>query len=136
MYCSQCRSETGKRYYLAVYRGILVGIEQEREAAEALLRSFSFEKLLLWYHDLYQTRERPRADNRHAEAFMRNVCEWFERGYDKMAPEDEPKRRWLFIWDRDVLEQSDSPLAALRRFLAERAAQEKSGDDAGQLSFW
>ena len=47
-----CRSETGKRYYLAVYRGVLVGIEQEREAAEALLRSFNFEKLLLWYHDL------------------------------------------------------------------------------------
>ena len=48
------------RYYLAVYRGVLVGIEQEREAAEALLRSFNFEKLLLWYHDLYRKRERAR----------------------------------------------------------------------------
>ena len=54
---------------------------------------------------------------------MRNVCEWFERGYDKMTPEDEPKRRWLFIWDRDVLDQSDGPLAALRRFLAQPRGQ-------------
>ena len=50
LYCEACKAFT-TRYYLAVYRGILVGIEQEREAAEALLRSFNFEKLLLWYHD-------------------------------------------------------------------------------------
>jgi hypothetical protein len=60
LFCWQCKEFTGTHYYLAVYRGILVGIEQEREAAEALLRSFSFEKLLLWYHDLYRQRERAR----------------------------------------------------------------------------
>jgi len=128
-----CKAFTA-RYYLAVYRGILVGIEQEREAAESLLRSFSFEKLLLWYHDLYRKRQRALAENRHAEAFMHNVCEWFEGGYDKMAPED--RRSLLFFWSRDLLEKSDSPLAALRHFLAEREAQEKAGDDTEPLGLW
>jgi len=50
LYCDACKAFTA-RYYLAVYRGVLIGIEQEREAAEALLRSFNFEKLLLWYHE-------------------------------------------------------------------------------------
>ena len=34
-------------YYLAVCRGVLVGIEQAQEAAEGRLRGFNFEKLLL-----------------------------------------------------------------------------------------
>lgn len=128
LFCTQCRAMTGMRYYLAVYRGILVGIEQERQAAEELLRSFSFEKLLLWYHDLYRTRERARSKIRRAEGFMYNVCEWFERGYDKPVPEEESKIRRLFIWDREMLEASDGPLAALRRFLAESESRRKSDD--------
>ncbi len=80
----------------------VVGIETERESAEALLRSFNFEKLLLWYHDLYRQRERARGATQRAEMFMHNVCEWFEGGYDKMAPED--RRSLLFIWNRDILD--------------------------------
>jgi len=117
-----------------VYRGVLVGIEQEREAAEALLRSFNFEKLLLWYHDLYRKRERARGETHRAEMFMHNVCEWFEGGYDKLAPED--RRSLRFIWNRDILEKSDTPLAALHHFLAERQAEAKARDDNRQLSLW
>jgi len=84
--CDACKAFT-TRYYLAVYRGVLVGIEQEREVAETLLRNFNCEKLLLWYHDLYRKRQRALADNRRAEAFMHNVCEWFEGGYDKRTNE-------------------------------------------------
>ena len=127
LYCDQCRQFTGAFYYLAVYRGILVGIETDREAAEAHLRSFSFEKLLLWYHDLYAQRQRARAETRRAEAFMHNVCERFEQGYDKMAPEDQ--RSLLFLWNREILENSDSPLAALRRFLADREVAPLDGDE-------
>ena len=134
LFCGKCTEFTGAYYYLAVYRGVLVGIEQEREAAEALLRTFSFEKLLLWYHDLYRKRERARGETRRAEGFMVNVCEWFEGGYDKMAPED--RRSLLFIWNRDILEKSDTPLAALRLFLAEREAEAKASAAAGQLDLW
>ena len=116
------------RCYLTVYRGVLVSIEQEREAAEALVQSFNFEKLLLWYHDLYRKRKRARGETHRAEVFMHNVCEWFEGGYDTMAPED--RRSLLSIWNRDILEKSDTPLAALRHFLAEREAEAKVGDDA------
>lgn len=42
LYCDACKAFT-TRYYLADYRGVLVGIEQERESAEALPRSFNME---------------------------------------------------------------------------------------------
>ena len=73
------------------------------------------------------------AKTRRAEMFMRNVCEWFEGGYDKLAPED--RRSLPFIWNRDILEKSDTSLAALRHFLA-REAEAKAGDDNGQMSLW
>jgi len=66
--------------------------------------------------------------------FMHNVCEWFEGGYDKLAPED--RRSLRFIWNRDILEKSDTPLAALHHFLAERQAEAKARDDNRQLSLW
>jgi len=134
LFCGKCTAFTGAYYYLAVYRGILVGIEQEREAAEALLRSFNFEKLLLWYHEMYRQRERACGATHRAEMFMHNVCEWFEGGYDKMAPED--RRSLLFIWNRDILEKSETSLAALHHFLAECEAEAKAGDDNGQMSLW
>lgn len=62
---------------------------------------------------------------------MHNVCEWFEGGYDKLAPED--RRSLLFIWNREILEQSATPLAALHHFLAERAAGATAGDEDGQM---
>jgi hypothetical protein len=134
LFCGKCTEFTGAYYYLAVYRGVLVGIEQEREAAEVLLRGFNFEKLLLWYHDLYRKRQRALADNRRAEAFMRQVCEWFEGGYDRQAPEGLGSLR--FFLSRDILTKSDTPLAALRQFLAQREAEAKAGDDNGQMSLW
>ncbi|NUQ38400.1 MAG: hypothetical protein HUU23_11505 [Caldilineales bacterium] len=134
LYCHACHTYT-TRYYLAVYRGILVGIELEREAAEAQLRSFNFEKLLLWYHDLYQQRERARGQTHRAEMFMHNVCQWFEGGYDKMAPED--RRRLLFIWSRDILEESDTPLAALHGFQARRQAEAQASNNADDpMNLW
>jgi inhibitor of KinA sporulation pathway (predicted exonuclease) len=48
---------------------------------------------------------------------MRQVCEWFEGGYDKQAPEGLGSLR--FFLSRDILEKSDTPLAALHHFLAE-----------------
>lgn len=133
LYCGACKAFS-TRYYLAVYRGVLVGIEQEREAAEALVRSFNFEKLLLWYYDLYHKRQHALADNRRAEAFMRQVCEWFEGGYDKQAPEGLGSLR--FFLSRDILAKSETPLAALRHFLAQREAEAEAGDDNGQMSLW
>ena len=86
-------------HYLAVYRGLLVGIEQDREAAEALVRSLNFEKLLLWYHDLYRKRQRALVDNRRVPGVHApgpspagTYGEWFEGGCDKQAGEPPPSR--------------------------------------------
>jgi len=56
LFCGQRQVFTDAYYYLAVYRGVLVSIEQKREVAEALPRSFNFAKLFLWYHDRYRKR--------------------------------------------------------------------------------
>lgn len=83
-----------------------------------------------WHHDLYRQRERARSETHRAEMFMHNVCEWFEGGYDTMAPED--RRSLRFIWHRDILDKSETPLAALRHFLAQRQAE--TGDEDEQMS--
>ena len=133
LYCDACKAFT-TRYYLAVYRGVLVGIEQEREAAEALLRSFNFEKLLLWYHDLYRKRQRALA----ATVARKRSCARFASG-SRAATTSRRRKVWrslLFFWSRDIFEKSETPLAALHHFLAEREAEAKAGDDNGQMSLW
>lgn len=51
-----------------------------------------------------------------------------------MTPED--RRSRLFIWNRDILDKSETPLAALHHFLAEREAEAKAGDEDGHMSLW
>lgn len=60
--------------------------------------------------------------------------EWFEGGYDKQAPEGLGSLR--FFLSQDILAKSDTPLAALHQFLAQREAEAKAGDDNGQMSLW
>lgn len=65
---------------------------------------------------------------------MRQVCEWFEGGYDKQAPEGLGSLR--FFLSRDILAKSEAALAALRQFLAQREAEAKGGNDSGQMRLW
>lgn len=136
MFCGQRQAFTDAYYYLAVYRGVLVSIEQKREVAEALPRSFNFAKLLLWYHDRYRKRCSPPRRDVHAPwpSPAGTYRKWLENGYAKLAPEYQCSL--LSIWDRNRLEKSENPLVALHRFLTEREPEAKAGDDDGQLSLW
>lgn len=120
LFCSQCKQFTGKNYYLAVYRGILAGIEEDLESAEHRLRTFGFETLVLWYHDLYARLQNALGDAHRSEVFMHDLCEWFEKGYDRLTEEQRTDPLLLFLWNREILESSPDPLAALRQFLAQR----------------
>lgn len=68
--------------YLVVYRGILADIAPDLATAEAQLRSFSFERLLLWYHDLYAPSGKVSGVNgARSEGFLHDVTRWYEEGY-------------------------------------------------------
>ena len=90
------------------------------ESAERRLRTFGFETLILWYHDVYAKLQHALGDTHRADGFMREVCEWFEKGYDRMTAEERDKLLLLFLWNREILESSPDPLVALRQFLAKR----------------
>lgn len=125
LFCGHCKQFTEKYYYLAVYRGILAGIEQDLESAERRLRTFGFETLILWYHDMYAKLQQALGETHRADGFMREVCEWFEKGHDRMTAEERDKQMLFFLWNREILESSSDPLAALRKFLARREQEQE-----------
>ena len=123
IYCDACRAIDQPSVYFVVYWGILVDIAQDLPAAEAQLRSFSFERLLLWYHDQYAKRVAERRDRWAVERFLHDVVRWYEEGYDRMTPEErkqKPMLSLLFFHNLDLLESAADPVAALRAYLAAR----------------
>ena len=53
--CNKCSEFIGRYVYIAVFRGILVGVKQiHLQEARHMLNDMNLEKMLLWYHDLYK----------------------------------------------------------------------------------
>jgi len=117
LYCEKCRVFDRQYVYFVVYRGILTNITQDLGEAERQLRSFSFERLLLWYHDQYAKRLQEREQRHQVERFLRDTREWFSEGYDQQPQEKSPLRTLFFLHNRDILEQSATPLEAIQAFL-------------------
>jgi len=126
LFCDACHVLDRQWIYLVVYRGILADIASDLATAEAQLRSFSFERLLLWYHDLYAQRERERRDRCDVEGFLHDVARWYEEGYDQMSHEEREKHWLLFLRHGSLLESAASPVAAIRAYLDERKSPEKA----------
>lgn len=127
LYCHACRSYDRQCVYLAVYRGILVDIAPDLPTAEAQLRGFSFERLLLWYHDLHARRVAEHRERLEVERFLRDLAYWYEEGYDRMPPEEREKKRWPgFFLYRSLLEDAAGPLAAIRAYLEQHKAPEEA----------
>ena len=93
LYCDACKAFT-TRYYLAVYRGVLIGIEQDAGA-----------------HFRAAPRRSCGASTSRSCSSGGTYGEWFEGGYDKQAPEGLGSLR--FFLSRDILAKSETPLAAL-----------------------
>ncbi len=94
--------------------------------AEAQLRSFSFERLLFWYHDLYARRVTERRERWDVERFLRNLVRWYTEGYDQMTPEERGQKPLglLFFYHRDLLASAADPVAALRAYLEGREGEQ------------
>lgn len=130
LYCEGCRVFDRQYVYFVVYRGILTDITLDLPTAENRLREFSFDRLLLWYHDLYAKRIQERAQRHHMERFLHDVRRWFAEGYHLQPQNELPpdktstRRRLLFFFHLDILEQSATPLEAIEAFLQQMEDEE------------
>lgn len=119
LYCDACRAYDEQFVYFIVYRGILVDVAADLTTAEAQLHSFSFERLILWYHDLFAKYDRQRRERQTIIGFLHDVRRWFEGKYDQMSPEERQKQRLFFLHNSAILEEAADPLAAIRAYLEE-----------------
>ena len=129
LYCDACHTFDKQFVYFVVYRGILIDVTPDRETAEAQLRTFSFERLLLWYHDLYAKCIAEQRDRRQLEHFLRDVVSWYEEGYDQLTSEERDKRGFLFWLHRPLLEKAAAPLDALRAYFDQLRADDEATSD-------
>lgn len=67
--CNNCLKNTGINIYIVVNRGILVGIAESLEEAKKLLGELNLEKLISWYHDLYQRYIGEKKEKTHTKDF-------------------------------------------------------------------
>ena len=121
LYCDTC-NEFKLYVYLAVFRGILVGIGDSLEEAKRMLEATGLEKIVLWYHDLFHKYRSEHDGKNQLDRFLRDVVQWFAE------PE---KRRSVSFWlNSHYLKEAESPLDAIKRFLADEKAL---GDQEGLL---
>lgn len=129
LFCDKCREFTGRYIYIAVFRGILVGVADTLQEAQDMLNDMNLEKMLLWYHDLYKKYDGKVRENEGALRFLRNVVEWFEQGRNKKKKDkvtgigDIP-----FLFDKEYLKGAKDPLEAIKRFLAVKQKAEEGRD--------
>ena len=124
LHCDAYHAFDQQFVYLAVYRGILVDIALDLTTAEAQLRTFSFERLILWHHDLYAKRMDERRERLEVVRFLHEVTQWYEEGYHQMAQAERDQHWTIFFSQRPILESAASPLVTIRAYLDQRPKSE------------
>ncbi|MBI5409374.1 MAG: hypothetical protein HZA14_08415 [Nitrospirae bacterium] len=129
LFCNKCSEVTGRHVYIAVFRGILVGVGNSLQEARHMLNDMNLEKLILWYHDLYKKYDGEVRGNEGVLRFLRNVVEWFEQGRHKKK-RDKAKGLGdiLFLFDKEYLKGAKDPIKAIKKFLAAKQKEKKEVD--------
>jgi len=116
LFCDNCLKGTGVNIYIVVNRGILVGTTESLEEAKKLLNDLNLEKLILWYHDLYQRHIEERKEKDSYRRFLDDLHEWYsEKLYEK--PEDSTAKRIWLIWNLKHLKGALNPVESIERFM-------------------
>lgn len=115
LYCGSCNEIIDKYVYLAVERGILLGVTNDREKAERLLEKTNEEKFILMYHDLYEKYVDERRTKSKYGNFLRNVRRWFRKG--KHEKEDLSRFEVLPPYSKHLV-SARTPLQAIESFLS------------------
>lgn len=117
LFCDNCSEHLEKYVYLAVDRGVLLGVTDTREEAEELLRTAGKEKLLLMYHDLYEKYRGEQKSKRRYCSFLRQARRWFRKRKhekEKLSPFER------FPLSSKHLVSAETPLQAIESFLSYR----------------
>jgi len=116
LFCDRCREDIGKSIYIVEGRGILLGITDSLGEAERLLNDLNQEKLVLWYHDLYQRYIAERREKHSYQRFLEDLGEWYgERLYEYVRTDSTTELR--FIWNSRHLMGTLSPVESIERFM-------------------
>jgi hypothetical protein len=117
LFCDRCREDIGKRIYIVEGRGILLGITDNLEEAERLLNDLNQEKLVLWYHDLYQRYIAERREKHSYQRFLEDLEGWYGERLHECAETDSATERFRFIWNSRHLRGALSPVESIERFM-------------------
>ena len=116
LFCDRCREDIGKSIYIVEGRGILLGITDSLGEAQRLLNDLNQEKLVLWYHDLYQRYIAERREKHSYQRFLEDLGEWYgERLYEYVETDSTTELR--FIWNSRHLMGTLSPVESIERFM-------------------
>ena len=117
LFCDSCSEFIGKDVYIVVGRGILLGITETLEEAKKLLNDLNPEKLVLWYHDLYQRYIGERNEKRSYGRFLEDLREWYGERLHERPETDSGIERLRFIWNSRHLKGALNPVESIERFL-------------------
>ncbi len=117
LFCDNCREFIGKSVYIVVGRGILLGVTETLEEAKKLLNDLNQEKLVLWYHDLYQRYIGERNEKRSYGRFLEDLREWYGERRHERPETDSGIERIRFIWNSRHLKGCMNPVESIERFL-------------------
>lgn len=107
-------------------RGILIGVVDSLEQGKHLLNELNFEKLVLWYHDMYKRHTRERREKNTCYLFLSEVVEWYRKKQHELPGEKIKAVLWRNI---DYLKGATGPLESIERFVKDRQAAENEKDD-------
>ena len=116
LFCDNCSKHAGINIYIVVDRGILLGTAESLEEAKKLLDDLHIEKLILWYHDLYQRYIEERREKDSYIRFLNNLDEWYGERLHEKSDDVTSKRIWLF-WNLRHLKGALTPVESVERFL-------------------
>lgn len=117
LFCDNCREFIGKSVYIVVGRGILLGVTETLEEAKKLLNDLNQEKLVLWYHDLYQRYIGERNEKRSYGRFLEDLREWYGERRHERPETDSGIERIRFIWNSRHLKGCMNPVESIERFV-------------------
>jgi len=124
LFCDRCREDIKKSIYIVEGRGILLGITDTLGEAQTLLNDLNKEKLVLWYHDLYQRYIAERREKHSYQRFLEDLEGWYGERLHECAEIDSATERFRFIWNSRHLRGALSPVESIERFMTYKKMRE------------
>jgi len=119
LFCDYCSKHTGLNIYIVVNRGVLLGTPATLEEAQKLMSGLSLEKLILWYHDLYQQYTEEKREKNSLIRFLDDLHKWYgEKLYEQ--PDDATMKKFRFFHNLRYLRGASDPVESIERFLTYR----------------